>query len=167
MPVTSEAHGITFLRHTENSLDSLTEAGVAAALDVGRQLSGDTFALVVTSGAQRTAQTAACVLASGNFRVAQGVHVVAGFGSADWQAWGDLIDRAGGAEVQALAAADPAMVEAAGAAIDEGLAWIRARLAGGQHALVVSHSPLIELAIWRMTGEPPSSFGRGQWQKLS
>jgi len=158
-----ETRRLTFLRHTQNDGDVLTLQGIAAAVQIGEQFAATTFSLVVVSGAQRTAQTAACVLASGRLPVARGVFVHAGFGSSDWDSWGRLIDKAGTADIQGLSQANPEFVAAAAAAIDEAITWTTAQLGSGGHALVISHSPLIELALWRITGAVTPSLSRGQW----
>jgi broad specificity phosphatase PhoE len=167
MPVSSRERNLIFLRHAENSGDALTDAGIVTALEVGEQLVKFPISLVVVSGAQRTAQTAACVLASGQIAVKQGVHVQAGFGSTDWTGWGKLMDGLGTNDIKELAEADQVMVDAAGEEVDAGIAWTRSRLGEGQHALIVSHNPIIELAIWRLTGTPPAPFARGQWHVVA
>ena len=62
-------------RHTDNDGDTLTEEGVAAAVALGRSLSGG-YQVIVSSGAQRATQTAACVIAGLGETVPDGVVVV-------------------------------------------------------------------------------------------
>ena len=167
MPASDGERKLIFLRHAENSGDALTEAGIKSSLDIGKQLLKLPISLVVVSGAQRTAQTAACVLASGGIAAEQGVHVQTGFGSDDWASWGRLMDSLGTNDIKTIAQADPGIVHAASSAVDASIAWILARLGESKQALIVSHNPIVELAIWRLTGEPPAPFARGQWQAFS
>lgn len=53
------ARYVELRRHTDSDGDTLTEEGVRAALEIGRELSGG-YALLVSSGAQRATQTLAC-----------------------------------------------------------------------------------------------------------
>jgi broad specificity phosphatase PhoE len=163
MPTAGRGRRLTLLRHTANAGDRLTDAGIEAAVALGAELAGTGFTLVVTSGAQRAAQTAACVLASGLLTVPLGVYVHEGFALADGAAWDEAINDAGGPEIMGIKAAAPALVGAAAAALSDAVTWTCDRLSKDGHALIVSHSPLIELAVWELTGTAPDPFERGQW----
>jgi broad specificity phosphatase PhoE len=163
MNILASGQGFTFLRHTLNEGDALTDEGVASALNIGSSLADRDFALVVVSGMQRTAQTAACVLAAGSTSGRNGVFVHEGFGSDDWKGWGDLIKRVGSSDVKDLARADEARYEDVRKRVKDAMNWTADRLGFPGEALIVSHSPIIEFAIWELTGKPPAPFERGQY----
>lgn len=163
MTTADSVRRLTLVRHTANVGDRLTETGIEAAVALGTELAGLEFSVAVTSGAQRTAQTAAGILAAGRLTVTQGVHVHDGFALADPDSWNQAIDDAGGPGIVGIRAAAPDLVSAAAASLAEAIAWTCARLDDGGHGLVVSHSPLIELAVWELTGSAPEPFARGQW----
>ncbi len=162
MSILTSGQGFTFLRHTLNDGDVLTDEGVAAAVAIGHSLADQAFPLVVVSGMQRAAQTAACVLAVGSASGQRGVFVHQGFGSDDWKGWGDLIKRTGSDDVQDLAKADAARYERVRQRVNEAMSWTADRLGSSGEALIVSHSPIIEFAIWELSGKPPAPFERGQ-----
>jgi hypothetical protein len=53
------ARYVELRRHTESDGDVLTDAGVQAALEIGRHLTGP-YAVPVSCGARRATQTLAC-----------------------------------------------------------------------------------------------------------
>ena len=67
-------------RHTDADGDTLTAAGIAAALEIGAGLRGG-YDLAVSSGAQRATQTIACFLAALDQQVPAGVVVESGLRS--------------------------------------------------------------------------------------
>lgn len=162
MNILGSGQGFTFLRHTLNDGDALTDDGVESALEVGRSLADRNFSLVVVSGMQRAAQTAACVLAAGSTSGVKGVFVHEGFGSDDWKGWGDLIKRTGSGNVQDLASADDDRYRQVRERVNDAMNWTARKLGSDGDALIVSHSPIIEFAIWELTGRPPTPFERGQ-----
>lgn len=149
-------------RHTDNDGDVLTEDGVAAALALGGHLAGIEFALVVSTGAQRATQTAANVVAGGGLRVHRGVVVESGLRSDDEDRWKAAYKTAGSARLDQLRDADPDFVASEVEAQGVALRRICDRLADGERALVIGHSPTSEAAILGLTGTTVDPIGKGQ-----
>lgn len=149
-------------RHTDNDGDVLTSAGIAHALALGRHLSDTAFALVVTTGAQRATQTAANVLAGGGFTAPRGVLVDPGLRSDDEDRWKAAFKAAGSGHLDQLREADPTFVDAEVQALGAALHRVPTRLADGERALVVGHSPTNEAAVLGLTGITVSPLGKGE-----
>ncbi len=148
-------------RHTDNDGDVLSDEGVAAALEIGRDLAGR-YDLVVSSGAQRATQTAACFIAATGLRVSHGVLVEAGVRSDQEGRWKEAYEAAGSAELAQLREADPDLVAEDGARLAAGLQRILDRLPDGGRALVVGHSPTNEAAVFGLTGTIVGPLGKGE-----
>lgn len=153
-------------RHTANDGDELTPDGVAAAVEIGRELEGP-YEVVISSGAQRATQTAACFLACFAAPVAQGVVVDVGFRSADEDRWRRIYAETGSGELSAFLEADRAFVEAEAGRYREALERCAGRLRDGGRALVVGHSPMLEAAVWAVTGVVVPPLGKGEAVLLS
>ena len=147
-------------RHTDNDGDVLTDEGVAAALEVGRGLTGR-YDLVVSSGAQRATQTAACCIAASGLTVPGGVIVEPGIRSDVEDRWKSAYQAAGSPRLQDLREADPALVEEDGARLAAGLQHVLDRLPDGGRALIIGHSPTNEAAVLGLTGEIIAPLGKG------
>lgn len=148
-------------RHTDNDGDVLTQEGVEAALALGRQLVGLHYALVVSSGAQRATQTAANVLAGAGLGVHRGVVVEAGLRSEDEDRWKAAFKAAGSGQIDRLRAADPDFVASEVEVLGAALRRVIDRLADGERALVIGHSPTNEAAILGLTGRTVEPIGKG------
>jgi broad specificity phosphatase PhoE len=148
-------------RHTDDDGDALTDDGVAAALALGAHLAGVEFALVVSTGAQRATQTAANVVAGGGLHVARGVIVERGLRSDDEDRWRTAYGEAGSGHLDELRRADPDFVASEIRILGNALRRVADRLADGQRALVVGHSPTNEAAIHGLTGETVDPLGKG------
>lgn len=148
-------------RHTDNDGDVLSPEGVAAALALGRHLADSEFALVVSTGAQRATQSAANVLAGAGRRVQGGVVVEEGLRSADEDRWKAAYKQAGSAQLEQLRAADPDFVASEVAVLGAALQRVVDRLADGERALVIGHSPTSEAAVLGLTGTTVDPIGKG------
>ncbi len=155
------AKQIDLRRHTENDGDELTEAGVTAAVAIGRRLTGG-YRLVVSSGAQRATQAAACMMAGLGERVPGGVVVEVGLRSTREDEWRAAYRQAGSGRLDALDHAAPELVAEDSAVLAAGLRRVFDRLPDGERALAVGHSPTIEAAVLGLTGEVIPPLGKGE-----
>ncbi len=153
---------IELRRHTDSDGDTLTEEGVQAALELGRELRGD-YELLVSSGAQRATQTLACFACALGQRVPGGALVEPGLRSEREDRWRQAYQEAGSGELAALRSADPELVAEDSATLAAGLGRVLDRLSERGRALVVGHSPTNEAAVLGLTGEivEPMSKGSG------
>jgi broad specificity phosphatase PhoE len=156
------ARYVELRRHTDNDGDVLTDEGVRAALEIGRQLTG-TYALLVSSGAQRATQTVACFACALTDPVSGGVIVESGLRSQLEDRWRAAYRTAGSGDLAALREADPELVREDSERLGAGLRRIIGRLPENGRALAVGHSPTNEAAVYGLTGElvPPISKGAG------
>ena len=152
---------IELRRHTANDGDVLTPEGVSAALAIGRGLDGP-FDVIVSTGAQRATQTAACLLAGSGLHVPRGVVVDDGFRSPDEDRWRAIYAEIGSGDIASFLEADRAFVEAEAARFAEALSRTVGRLPDGGRAMVVGHSPMLEAAVWAVTGEFVAALGKGE-----
>jgi broad specificity phosphatase PhoE len=147
-------------RHTDNDGDTLTEAGVQAALEIGADLRGG-YRLLVSSGAQRATQTLACFACALGERVSGGAVVEPGMRSEVEDRWRQAYQKAGSGELGALREADPELVEEDSAALGAALGRVLDRLPDGGRALIVGHSPTNEAAVLGLTGTVVESMAKG------
>lgn len=156
------ARYVELRRHTASDGDILSEEGVRAALEIGRQLTGP-YALLVSSGAQRATQTLACFACMLAEPVTGGVIVEPRLRSGVENRWRAAYQTAGSGELVALRDADPELVGEDSEYLADGLRRILDRLPEGGRALAVGHSPSNEAAVFGLTGElvAPMSKGAG------
>jgi hypothetical protein len=147
-------------RHTDNDGDTLTDDGVEAALEIGRRLES-AYDVLVSSGAQRSTQALACFLAGGRMTVPRGVRVEAGLRSRQEDRWRAAYQQAGSAELAALRAADPELVEQDSAVLADALRRVLDELPPEGRALAVGHSPTNEAAIFALTGVEVAPVAKG------
>ena len=147
-------------RHTDDDDDVLSADGVRQALEIGAELSGD-YEVLVSTGAQRATQTLACFLAALGQKVPGGVVVEAGLRSQMEDRWQAAYQEAGSAELDALRAADPELVEHDSGTLGAALRKVFDRLSDGGRALVVGHSPTNEAAVLGLSGEVVASMSKG------
>jgi broad specificity phosphatase PhoE len=147
-------------RHTDNDGDTLTEAGVQAALEIGADLRGG-YRLLVSSGAQRATQTIACFACALGERVSGGAVVEPGMRSEVEDRWRQAYQNAGSGELGALREADPELVEEDSAALGAALGRVLDRLPDGGRALIVGHSPTNEAAVLGLTGMVVEPMAKG------
>jgi broad specificity phosphatase PhoE len=147
-------------RHTANDGDALTDEGVRAALELGRELRGP-YALFVSSGAQRATQTLACFACVLTAPVIDGVIVEEGLRSSVEDRLFAAYRAAGSGELSALREADPALVREDSERLAGGLRRIFDRLPDRTRALAAGHSPTNEAAVLGLTGEIIAPMPKG------
>lgn len=147
-------------RHTDNEDDALSAEGVREALEIGAGLEGN-YEIFVSTGAQRATQTLACFLAALGQRVPGGVVVEQGLRSKVEDRWKAAYQEAGSAELEALRAADPELVDEDSATLAAALRRVFGRVADGGRALVVGHSPTNEAAVLGLTGTAIAPMAKG------
>src|SRR6266508_3096540 len=144
------ARYVELRRHTDSDGDALTEDGVRAALDIGRELAGG-YDLLVSSGAQRATQTLACFACALREPVPGGAVVEDGLRSRVEDRWRDAYQRAGSGDLASLREADPDLVREDSAVLAAALGRVLEGLPEGGRALAVGHSPTNEAAVLRLT----------------
>jgi broad specificity phosphatase PhoE len=147
-------------RHTDNDGDVLTPDGVAAALRVGAGLAGG-YRVAVSTGAQRATQTVGCLLAALGQPVPDGVVVEPGLRSQREDRWRAVAKEADGGDLEAMRAVDPGFVDEEASALGAALGRVLDRLADGQRALAVGHTPTNEAAVLGLTGELVAPLAKG------
>jgi broad specificity phosphatase PhoE len=147
-------------RHTDSDGDVLTEAGVRAALEIGRRLTGP-YELLVSSGAQRATQTLGCFACALFEPVGGGVIVEPALRSDVEDRWRAAYQTAGSGELSALREADPELVKEDSERLAGGLRRILDRLPDGRRALAVGHSPTNEAAVFGLTGDLVAPISKG------
>ena len=147
-------------RHTDADGDTLTAAGVAAALEIGARLRGG-YDLAVSSGAQRATQTLACFLAALDQQVPAGVVVEPGLRSPVEDRWRAAYQKAGSGALEALREADPELVAEDSQRLGAALRRVLDRLPDDGRALVVGHSPTNEAAVLGLSGEIVAPLAKG------
>lgn len=155
------AKQVELRRHTDSEGDALTAAGVEAALEIGRQLSGG-YRLVASSGAQRGTQTAACLIAGLGEQIPGGVVIEEGLRSHREDEWRAACRRVGKGDLASLRLTDPELVDQDSAALTKGLRRLLDRLEDGERRLAVGHSPTFEAAIFGLTGKILAPWARAK-----
>jgi broad specificity phosphatase PhoE len=154
------ARYIELRRHTDSEGDALTDDGVRAALEIGRELVGG-YDLLVSSGAQRATQTLACFACALGEPVPGGAVVEDGLRSRVEDRWRDAYQRAGSGDLASLREADPDLVRDDSAELAAALGRVLKRLPDGGRALAVGHSPTNEAAVLGLTGTIIEPIGKG------
>jgi broad specificity phosphatase PhoE len=154
------ARYVELRRHTDSDGDTLTEDGVRAALEIGRDLAGG-YALLVSSGAQRATQTLACFACALREPVAGGVVVEAGLRSRVEDRWRAAYRNAGSGDLAALREADPELVREDSAVLATALRRVLERLPEEGRALAVGHSPTNEASVLGLTGAIIEPMAKG------
>jgi broad specificity phosphatase PhoE len=143
---------IEFRRHAEREkdADALSDRGRSQAEEVGRTLTTG-YAAVFVSPAQRTAETVAWFLRGSGQRL-PGHAVVPGLLSEQEDRWRSAGKAAGSSRLDAIAAVDPELVEGERDRLKAVVEDLFERVPEGGTALAVAHSPLIEAAVYGLTG---------------
>lgn len=149
-------------RHTDNDGDVLTEAGIRAAIAIGRDELDQPLDVVVSSGAQRATQAAACMLAGHGQAVPGGVVVDPGFRSEREDEWRAAYQEAGSGHLEDFRRVAPDLVREDAAVLAEALRRTLDLLDEGERALLVGHSPTSEAAVFGLTGEVVAPLGKGE-----
>lgn len=159
------AKTIDLRRHFKNEGDMLTAEGVAAAVRAGKVMTGP-YQLAVSSGAQRATQAVACLLAGHGKPVAGGVIVEPSLRSAHEGRWMELINEAGGDDLDTVRALDPDFVASEAASLSDALGRVLDALNEGEAAIVVGHSPTNEAAVLGLTGQVIAPLAKGTGVRL-
>jgi len=148
-------------RHTDNDGDALTPAGVAAAEAIGRDRLHPPYAAFVSTGAARATQMLAILRrAAGQDGVP--IAVQSGLRSDVEDRWREAARVAGkGADVEAMRAVDPDLVERDSWLLGAALRQVTQSLPDGGRALVVGHSPTTEAAVLGLAGRVVPPLGKG------
>jgi phosphohistidine phosphatase SixA len=149
-------------RHPDNDGDTLTQEGVTAAERIGQAGLRPPYALFASSGANRADQTLEILRrAAGQDELP--IRAVPGLRSAVEDRWRETAKAAGkGADLEAMRALDPALVETETRTLGQALRAIVDALPEGGRALVVGHSPTNEAAVLGLTGRLIKPLGKGE-----
>ena len=157
-------------RHTDNEGDLLTSQGVADAEVIGREGLRPPYAAFVSTGAARATQMLE-ILRHAAGQDETPITAAAGLRSSVEDRWREAARAAGkGADLDAMRAIDPDLVERESWLLGRALRQVVEGLPEGGRALVVGHSPTNEAARARArrpgrpaAGQGPrGSAGRGQ-----
>ena len=153
---------IELLRHTDNDGDKLSPDGVAAAEAIGRERLTPPYAVFGSSGAGRATEMVEIL----RRMVGQDdvpVTEVRGLRSSVEDRWRAAAKAAGkGADVEAIRAIDPDLVEKESMLLGGALRGLFEALRDGDRALVVGHSPTNEAAVLALTGTVVGPLGKGK-----
>ena len=149
-------------RHTDSDGDALTLDGVAAAQAVGRDRLHPQYAAFVSTGAARATQMLEILRhAAGQDDVR--ITVVTGLRSSVEERWREAARAAGKhADVEAMRAIDPDLVERDSWLLGAALRRVVQSLPDGARALVVGHSPTHEAAVLGLAGRVVRPLGKGE-----
>jgi broad specificity phosphatase PhoE len=131
--------------------DRLSPEGQALAERVGRELPGG-YAVVFTSPARRTAQTAAWFLRGLGQKLPADHGVTESLASTAEDRWRKAAKAAGSSGIDAIRAEDRALVDEEAPRLAAGVRHLLAEIREGGRGLAVGHSPLIEAAVFGLTG---------------
>jgi phosphohistidine phosphatase SixA len=150
-------------RHTDNEDDRLTPQGVADAEMIGRDRLHPPYAAFVSTGAVRATQMLEILRHAAGQDDAP-ITTAAGLRSSVESRWREAAKAAGkGADLEAIRAIDPDLVERESWLLGSALRQVADGLPEGGRALVVGHSPTSEAAVLGLTGQvvPPLGKGKG------
>jgi phosphohistidine phosphatase SixA len=149
-------------RHTDNEGDRLTPRGVADAEVTGRRGLQPPYAAFVSTGAARATQMLEILRhAAGQDDVP--ITVTAGLRSSAEDRWRQAATAAGkGADLEAIRAVDPDLVERESWLLGSALRQVADGLPEGGRALVVGHSPTNEAAVLGLAGRVVPPLGKGE-----
>lgn len=137
--------------------DRLSEDGQALALRVGKDLPGG-YAMVFTSPTRRAAETAAWFLRGLGQKLP--AHAVAeGLASPVENRWRSAAGNAGTARLDAVQKVDPDLVDEESARLADVVRQLLEEIPEGGRGLAVSHTPLIEAAVFGLTGQVIEPLG--------
>ncbi|GAA1573551.1 hypothetical protein GCM10009789_28820 [Kribbella sancticallisti] len=152
---------VELLRHTDNDGDRLTPRGVADAEAISGRLSPPYVAFVSTGASRCTQMLEVLRSAAGQDDVP--ITEATGLRSSVEGRWRDAAKAAGkGADVEAIRAVDPELVERESWLLGLTLRQLIEGLPEGGRALVVGHSPTNEAAVLGLTGQVIRPLGKGE-----
>jgi hypothetical protein len=150
-------------RHTDNDGDRLTAQGVADAEAIGRDRLHPPYAAFVSTGAARATQMLE-ILRHAAGQDEMPITSATGLRSPAEDRWRQAAKAAGkGANLDAIRAVDPDLVERESFLLGSVLRQVVQALPEGGRALVVGHSPTNEAAVLGLAGQviPPAGKGKG------
>jgi broad specificity phosphatase PhoE len=144
---------IEFRRHAEREkdADALSPRGRSHAEEVGRTMHAG-YSAVFVSPAQRAAETVAWFFRGSGQRLPPHA-VVSALLSEQEERWRRAGKAAGSSRLDAIAAEDPELVESERDRLRAVVEDLFEQVPEGGTALAVGHSPLIEAAVYGLTGE--------------
>ena len=149
-------------RHTDNDGDRLTPRGVADAEAIGREGLRPPYVAFVSTGAARATQMLE-ILRHAAGQDDTPITVAPGLRSSVEDRWREASKAAGkGADVEAMRAVDPDLVEAESRLLGTSLRQVVDKLPEGGRALVVGHSPTNEAAVRGLVGRVIAPLGKGE-----
>ncbi len=131
--------------------DRLSPEGQTLAERVGRELPGG-YTIVFTSPARRAAQTAAWFLRGLGQNLPADHGVTEGLASPAEDRWRKAAKAAGSSAIDAIRAHDPSLVDEEAARLAAAVRQLLAEVSEEGRGLAVGHSPLIEAAVFGLTG---------------
>jgi phosphohistidine phosphatase SixA len=153
---------VELLRHTDNDGDRLTPEGVAAAETIAREQLTPPYAVFASTGAGRATEMVEILrrcVAQDDLPVTE----VRGLRSSVEDRWRAAAKAAGkGADVAAIRAVDPDLVEKESVVLGGALRSVFDALPDGGRALVVGHSPTNEAAVLGLAGTVVGPMGKGE-----
>ena len=148
-------------RHTDNAGDQLTPEGIAAAEAIGRDRLHPPYAAFISTGAARATQMLDILRTAAHAEDVP-ISTVQALRSTVEDRWREIAKMAGrGADLEALRAIDPELVEHEAGVLGIALRSVIDTLPQGGRALVVGHSPTNEAAVLGLTGERVPPLGKG------
>ena len=148
-------------RHTDNEGDRLTSRGAEDAEMIGRDRLQPPYAAFVSTGAARATQMLE-ILRHAAGQDDTPITVAAGLRSSVEDRWRQAAKAAGkGADLEAMRAIDPDLVERESWLLASALRQVVEGLPDGGRALVVGHSPTSEAAVLGLAGKLVSPLGKG------
>jgi len=150
-------------RHSDNDGDHLSAQGAAQAEMIGRDRLHPPYTAFVSTGAARATQMLE-ILRHAAGQDATPITTALGLRSLVEDRWRQAAKAAGkGADLEAMRAADPDLVEKESVLLGSALRQVVEVLPEGGRALVVGHSPTNEAAVLGLTGQvvPPLGKGKG------
>jgi broad specificity phosphatase PhoE len=131
--------------------DALSEEGRVLALHVGKDLPGG-YAAIYTSPAKRAAETVAWFLRGLGQQLPQDHGMSDGLGSPVEGRWRAAAKAAGGGRIDAIKEQDAQLVNQESRRLGAAARELVTSLPQNGRALAVGHSPLIEAAVFGVTG---------------
>ncbi len=148
-------------RHTDNDGDALTPDGIAAAEAIGRDRLHPPYAAFASTGAARASRMLE-ILRHAAGQDDTRITVATGLRSSVEDRWREAARAAGnGADLEAMRAVDPDLVERDSWLLGIALRQLVESLPDGGRALVVGHSPTNEAAVLGLTGRVVPPLGKG------
>jgi phosphohistidine phosphatase SixA len=149
-------------RHTDNDGDRLTPRGVADAEAIGRDRLYPPYVAFVSTGAARATQMLE-ILRHAAGQDDTPITMATGLRSPAEDRWRESAKAAGkGADLDAVRAVDPDLVEQESLLLASALRQVVDELPEEGRALVVGHSPTNEAAVLGLVGQVVAPVGKGE-----